>query len=667
MGIWEGDLGNHRVRNRLAGAQRCAEAGFMFFENEATWLPTEPGAPEVEIYAASPVEFRVRSHQFPVRSNIRGTIRLGNQHFGPFDAVPRSIDETTTFRLRPPLDTALLLLDSLEAQDHRLHNVEQPIQEHLCFPELGRHLDVLCSQQAIGRLKVSPGTWLPALLRGDRHLHINWRPNIQIPAAPYVLEVAGHYSDFLFEIGTLTPNGKIRDLISGERTRRRSFRRVTAPPGVTLCFEHPEWPGYSICRKVIGFSLLGLAIECEQPKDLLWPGLALEFGLHWKGCRPHHFIGQVRHVGRQFGRRICGIEVFAETLEDERAWQREISPVVYPDTSIPSAQDDNIWELYKTSGYLELSGKSPAEFAGLKSAWEQAHKKFCNAPHLFTQVVRHARGHVAGTLSISKIWSNAVLGYHMARRQDDRPLTHAGNETLRALHCHAYELAQYDGAEWFVGYVQDAARLSRAVHLDFPARYTECGRAAVVPFRAIEIAVPCCQDSTGVTHASPTDIVTVLEYIAENRPRPYVEAHDFVGTQFAMKSLVAACKAVGAKRDRFMMVLKSNGRTRAAIILDAAEEGLHLFGLLDLARLIVLEYVNDEEIMKLIGAASRWFETHDKKCFIFIDERCAPISKQLKQMGAVDLGGASCTIMHRSLIPDMLEHLATLTHEEEQV
>ena len=106
-------------------------------------------------------------------------------------------------------------------------------------------------------------------------------------------------------------------------------------------------------------------------------------------------------------------------------------------------------------------------------------------------------------------------------------------------------------------------------------------------------------------------------------------------------------------RERTVLVATENGTAVAAAILEAGEDGLHLFGLLDCVRLFPLVAGGERRFNDLLRAAGAWYEGLGKTKFVLFDEWNTEVDAGLRP---THLGSAICAILSDRLIPDYLDH-----------
>jgi hypothetical protein len=323
------------------------------------------------------------------------------------------------------------------------------------------------------------------------------------------------------------------------------------------------------------------------------------------------------------------------------------------------------WALYEATGYFSLSDKDPSQFHPLKEAYARTSRRLAAAPEVGCHVVWPVGdGTLQAALSILKVYHGSWFGFQMAKLRGDAPGAVPAGTVLREIHLRAYEHAQRDpDLRWVIGYCQDKPIWSRLAHRDFTTRHAPSERACVVRFRAVEVSCSgpafCRADGVDVGPATPREAAALLRVLERLRPRPYREAFDLVPERFDLAGAKAAWARANLSRDRTTLVARRDGEPVAAAVLEDAEEGTHLFHLLDLVRVYPLAEGGEAHLGALLQAAREWYAGRGKRQFIcFLEEDVAP--PEVRQ-GVQDLGVADMAIHSADLLPDLLEHIYEVT------
>jgi len=485
---------------------------------------------------------------------------------------------------------------------------------------------------------------------------------------PFTIELVGYNSLYSIDVTNLRPidGGVVVVPVKMVHLRNRAFRRVAPPSGTYLEFAHPRWPGLHVRRSVREISAQGLSFQSGLQEDLLYPGLRVaDAVLHVDG-QVLSFSGEVRSLTRDAssGHYHCGFQLSAATAADE-TWQAILEECLHATTRMGRSWARPTWELYERAGYFDLSGKEPSAFGRLFDAFDRVSAKIEKSPSIGCQVVwPHDEQVVEGAMSMLKVYSSSWLVFQLAKVTGPTRRDVSSRQVLRDLHLHCYEHAQRDvNLRWLVGIPQVKATWSRSVHYDFPHRYLASGKAAIVRFRAVE--VPCRGESAPwladlqIGEATPRERALLVKQIVRTRPSPYVDALDLGPKGFALTKIREVWNQSGFCRKRTVLVARVQGRPIAAALLESADDGLHLFRLLDAVRLYPLASGGERQFGALLAAARGWYAAQHKDAFVaFLEDEVLPAGSPA---GTTDLGLADFVILSAAHLPELLEHVYVVT------
>jgi hypothetical protein len=356
---------------------------------------------------------------------------------------------------------------------------------------------------------------------------------------------------------------------------------------------------------------------------------------------------------------ICGLQVSPICARDQKRWEELLHATLHPATRQGSSWHKEIWELYDNATYFHLSHKSPADFELLREPFETASKKIADHPEIGCQVWLSEQG-IEAALSITKVYHRTWLGYQMARRQNE---SFSGRQILRDIHLHAYNHAQRDpNLRWLLGYIQANARWSRYVHYEYPARIKDTGKSDCIRFRAVEVSTnqtnAANDGQVDIDTPKPAELDLIVETICKTRGAAYVDALDLCRERIDLQGVKTAWKKAGLMRDRQILVARIGGKIKAAAILETAEAGVHVYGLMDLLRYVPLAKDADAALPALLEAARTWFRELGKSFYVYFCEHPFDFSA-LPQVQ--DLGLADLTLVHVDMLPDFLEYIVQVT------
>lgn len=505
---------------------------------------------------------------------------------------------------------------------------------------------------------------LAARLDPERGLLMEWDPRWAEISGPYEICVEGPFSTITFVEDSLTWQGPplATEL---HQTRQRQMRRVAAPSGarVILAGLDSDDPYKTYELKLLDVSFGGVAAALDPSLPHLQRGSRVpEVVVTWKGGPGLRFEGSVRHRSASTipDQELIGLQLSGAPDAQRERWAREVENLLYPTTRSFGHNYQSIWDLFEASGYFDLSGgrRETLDFQLLRSAFENAYFKLASAPDLGCMVSFESPTRVEATLAGLRVWSKSWFGLQMARNADRPHLVNSDSAPLRDIHFHVYERAgANDELDWLVGYVRDDAGFSKVLHREFVL--TMPG-AVGVPFEVWRFPVTMMGDPfiSNVHTATDEQISELLRRLVDLRPRAYLEAHDLLPETFHQEALRDDWYFHGLMRERSALVAMERGRIVAVAILDAVENGLHLYGLLDAVRLFELEPGGRYHFPSLLLTANEWFYTLGKSNFVCFDEEGH--AEVMRSMGAKSLGTGMVTMLPRISTPDLLERISEL-------
>lgn len=543
-------------------------------------------------------------------------------------------------------------------------NEVRAVVTQLPAERVGRRLRSLTAQRSRARVRSCNGSVegsLPARLDPERGLLMEWDPRWATIEGPFQIDVEGEFSTVSFVEDSLdwAPGNEPTEVTV---TRRRQMRRVGAPSGARIILHGTAEESIELKMQDVSFG--GVSAQLTDALDSLEAGTQVpEVVVTWKGGPGLRFVGDIRHRSSspRRGDQMIGLQLSGAPAAQRARWEREVENLLYPLTKSFRHDYESIWDLFEASGYFDLSGdrRHSLGFQQLRSAFESAYHKLAAAPELGCMVSYESPTRVEATLAGLRVWSKSWFGLQMARNADRPHMANSDNVPLREIHYHVYERAGANtDLEWLVGYVRDDAGFSAALHRDFVLTVPgSCG----VPFEAWRFGVSMrgSMESPKVTAATGRQKREVLTKLEELRPQSYLEAHDLEHETFDQEELQAEWNFHGLMRERTMLVATDRGRVVAAAVLDAVEEGLHLYGLLDTARLYELAPGGSDHFGSLLVAANEWFFGLGKNSFICFDENGRP--DIMRSSGAQSLGKGMVTLLPRVATPDLLERISELT------
>jgi len=242
------------------------------------------------------------------------------------------------------------------------------------------------------------------------------------------------------------------------------------------------------------------------------------------------------------------------------------------------------------------------------------------------------------------------------------------SEVLRELYRQYIEHSiTQPGARWQMAYVQHSAHWSMRVHVDVPRRYHALGDSLVHDFRALQVRTVGAHAGAGkrpaafsVTTARDLEIEQAMRVLRMRRPDIYCDALEYSADpdRFRLLNLKRAWAKCGMERERDLLVAKRDDEIVAVGVVETAQPGLHLFGLIDTLRMYVLAPDGARAFDGLLDGARAWFRQHNRRSFCYLEEE-----------GELACDGADIKLMSRAMmtllsterLPEMLEHLHSET------
>lgn len=498
---------------------------------------------------------------------------------------------------------------------------------------------------------------------------LQWESEELWPSPPFRITIDGYTSLVQFEVARAAEvDGFLAVPVPDEllRERSRAQRRTRVEGDVVLCFSHPSWPELRVRRPVLDVSIDGLRIGCSTVKDLIYPGMVLpQATVIWNDRIVCALAAEVRHVADDIDgeAQVAGLRLSFADEHDRLHYSEQVEALLYPNTRSDGTWSQQLWDLYRASGYLELSHKSEPEFVALKGSFTVASERLARS-RLGSQVVWPSSRGLEASLSILQCYEHGSFIYQLARRQGRVPMRFPGRAILRDVYQHAVEdMQRATDVRWLIAWVQKSARFSRLVHVDMPQRYADSGRTLLWPFRALEAdagtAPAPLPAGLTVGQATPAERERFLAHVRATRAPHYVEAHDLSAETFEQPRVAARWAEVGFRRGRQLVAARFGAQPAAFALLEAADDGLHLFRLLDVMRFYPLEEGAEVTYPALLDEARRWYAARGKQRFVCFAE--AADTEPLRGAGLRDLGEADAVLMPTSLLPELLEHVYEVT------
>jgi hypothetical protein len=487
------------------------------------------------------------------------------------------------------------------------------------------------------------------------------------PRPPFVLVAPGYnavYRLLVRRMRTETDTLCIGLPEAVERVRSRRSQRVSIAETLCVSFDHPLLPERRVTRPVLDLTYDGLSFAADPSCVTLDSGVEIPLMLVERAngdvialrARIKNRRASVGGEARSYG---CSIE--PQTARDAERWRATCDELLFPNTRRGAAE---VWSVYRESGYFGLSDTLDG-FEHLRSQYVEASRALSSAPALGCQSSWPARGPAVATVTNLRLYPSSWFSYHLAVRPEKSVAARA-SEVLRELYRQYIEHSlTLPGARWQMAYVQQSAHWSMRVHVDVPRRYQALGHALVHDFRALQVrstgsrvAERPAESSIGV--AGDHDIERAMRSLRARRPEIYCDALEYSRdpARFRLLDLKRQWARSGMERERDLLVAKQDGVIVAVGVVEAAQPGLHLFGLLDTLRMYALAPDGACAFDGLLDAARAWFRQHNRRSFCYLEEEGELVADgaDIKLMSR-----AMMTLLSTERLPEMLEHLHSET------
>lgn len=490
------------------------------------------------------------------------------------------------------------------------------------------------------------------------------------------VEIAGHSSVFRFNIRAeqVRPGELVSAMPARVERLRQSLQQRGVEAELTARFIHPQWlhlpPGEA---EVVDVSFSSLRLVLREGQPPLVPGLKLALELPDGDDGVIHLRSEVRSLSAVEGAaQLCSLHVVAARREDERRWLRLVSRILHATTYGGTAWQAELWGLFDSSGYFNLSGRRPEHFEAIKPSFLTMAQKAAAIPHLLYNVACLSEHGIEGNISIMKPYHGTWMIHQLAKRPRSASNL-SSRQVLRDMFTRCFEHAQADPeCRFIIAYAEARVAWNERSLFEFARRHASTGLVLSLPFHLMGIDAadaPSASDPEGgqpeeggrleIGEATPIEQAELLGQLCTASPRMYAEALDLVPSRFAMGPCIERWRSAGLERERALLVARSGGEPLAAAVVELGELGTNLFRLLDSVRLVPMRPGGDAAFGPLIDAVCGWFRRHHRASFIHFHEH-----GKLAYSGPAslnDLGEGRLWIIARELIPEFVDHIYRLT------
>lgn len=687
----EGPISEAPLSLRVARVSGDAGPGYRIVEGkEGIWAkldgPDAEPCPVVRLSLAALWLVSEKATEYSLHAPVRITLIGKNHQIGPLLAQIVAIHPETSEE--PPLIGLQLVGVSLSIGRQILDLVHSLLREGTIEPARSlvmsrEHIDAPERVSALVAMLLYEG--IEGMLQGSNSVvralriekgepgKIAWTSNGNWGTPPYAIEMVGYNSIHRFSFPSVqfeADGTAITPLPTYiERIRHRGFRRVLVRTPISVQFRHPLWPELSLPRrKVRDISYAGLSFEADRDEDLVFPGLEIsEMIVEVAGGATIRLRGQIRYVAqpKQKGElSLCGVQVSPRSVVDEPLWVQLVSEELHGTLKSGIGAPEPVWHLFESSGYFQLSGKTPDQFEPLKSSFITVGRRAGNAPQIMWQVAWPSQRGVEASISLLKAYHGTWMVHQLAKRPGRAPGIADSRQILRDIYLRALEHPQIDADfRWMMAFVDTTVPWSRMCHLDFGTRHEATGLSYVRPFRLMEASsaepiVPA-PGRYRVGKATLDEEERLIEHVHRARSYPFAEALDFAPDFVELGGVSRLWRSVGFERERTILAARLYGEPIAVAVVESGESGTNLFRLLDSVRLFALRPEGKEAYAELLEAARHWYLEKGKHAFVYLHEH--EDEEALQGTKFRSLGEGGFWVIHALLLPDFLEHVYEMT------
>lgn len=621
-----------------------------------------------------------RGVEYPLDGTVEITIRARDHEIGPLHAhivTPPTLVQEPIYGLnfvdvpfRLARDIVRLLRDLASRGAATLAHRSSQVREEIT--DTGRIRSViraLAGVKSRGYLDNNRSQPLSLVSFDEGGGLVVWEGSSNWGDTPFVLDVTGYNSVYRLHFNSASPVGEGHVMTSLprriERMRHRQYRRGEVNGALTVALYHPLWPRLpQIKREVRDVSFGGVCFVTSPDDDLMFPGLSLPLiEVRETGGELVRLKGEVRSVSQVGDETLARVSVSPYSWRDEGRWNRLVARMLYPTTESGAEWSEPVWDLFRDSGYFNLSGKEPEQFDLLKSSFIKIDQRGVNVPGLFCHAVFPSERGVEGTFSIMKVYRNTWMVHQLAKRKGNSSVTNP-RQILRDLYTRAFEHTQTDQQfRWVIAYAEATVRWNQMSHFAFAQRHAGSGKALSLPFQLMEVSVPDrapqVPELFEIGPAAPREVMALLKHLQRTRPTCYVEALDLVPEHADLAAVSRKWSQAGFMRERAILVARRGSNAIAAAIVECGETGANLFRLVDSMRLIAMAPGGDGAFPALTDAARDWFRDRQKQAFVYFRESEDPGPSEISKFR--DLGEGRFWVIAAELLPEFLEHVFEVT------
>lgn len=459
----------------------------------------------------------------------------------------------------------------------------------------------------------------------------------------------------------------------------RSSRRARLEPSTRLLLRasHPRLADREVTKSVLEVSAGGFSFELRPDEDVLFPEDLLdsvEIDLpdpssgSGSGRRCVRASGVLRNmsVGAE-GIVKCGVELidFASAA-DSASWAEFAFGVVHPRINV--VRGDDVHEAWTALEDAEYVGKwtSAEHERHLHQCYHSAWSKV-SALDGYAMVMNEGEkrdGTVAANLLYPRAWILHHLAIHRASRNRPKKFFEIARELYTAL---TYMIQHLTEMEYFIAYFAAETRWGALLYDDFLERYSDKDAFLLtrrdayrcLPTDDLVASLPSAGGTTmRVRIATDEDLLVVSDYLRSTLPAGEFDAFAFGAEEISLREFSKTCAARQYERHRAIYVAEFEGKLVSAAMAESGDEGINVFGLLNIAWVhdLVEGPWTERARAALSSELIRHYHARGVQLFVLTE----PETKWRSTYEAVGFQYASPGIRwiaHRSMVPAWQSHL----------
>lgn len=532
-----------------------------------------------------------------------------------------------------------------------------------------------------GNVRLSSSLHLLGLSTEGGRTHLRMRaPRLALHVgSSFGFLVPGLSSVALFEALVLTNNGTEvtvrapREIVqTGFRDSQRGVLRPSE--GLSVSLQHPRFVGVALTRPLLDVAARGLSFLFDPTTDFLFPEDHLSPMTVHLPDGPLTMEATIRRMvadptNETF---ICGIQIMDFSgSQDRDQWHREVFRRTHPNLRQPDRRHtDKLWQVLKESKYVDMWIPAPLrDYLELQfiKAWSAVEPRSSSA-FLISHVNKQAvpKESLVGTMSATLVYPQTCMIHHLGIEERARTADEKRHlfTYLRELFSGAlYGLRYQAEAQHLLFYVDVDTRINELLYTDFVKRMSASGDLLYDRFQVFRCTpdqpepLPTTNDGDLTPTTDPTLLEELSRHLRKQLPQQEFEAFAYDADNIDLLPFSGHCRDSGYQRSRQVFHARRNGATVAALVAEAGDEGMNLFGLMNTAWAFELvPGAARKALPGLIRAAREHYRNLGKKQFLFF-QRGATTDPFLLTLGLQFYAPAFRWLSHVRVTPAWLSYL----------